>query len=100
MAIAQHIYVLLTLLPSGWSFDHSFLVFFSRSIKSVKGQISPTFIKALNLEKHETVVEIDGGGSQTVLQHMGVSTWPGVCKNLTLGFLLDFFFPIVNSTHF
>jgi len=48
-----------------------------KSIKSVKGQISPTFIKALNLEKHETVVEIDGGGSQAVLQHMGVSTWPG-----------------------
>lgn len=90
MAIAQHIHVPLTLLPSGWSFDHPFLVFFSRSIKSVKGQISPTFIKALNLEKHETVVEIDGGGSQTVLQHMGVSTWPGVCKTLHRDFFLLF----------
>ena len=44
----------------------------------MKSQVTPSLTDALHLAKNETVIEVDGTAStQTVLQHVGVSTWPG-----------------------
>lgn len=50
-----------------------------RSIKSIKNQVTPALLKALQLGKNETLIDIDGTATtQPVLQHVGVSTWPGM----------------------
>ncbi|XP_024370219.1 uncharacterized protein [Physcomitrium patens] len=49
-----------------------------KSIKAIKNQVTPSLLKALQLEKDETLIDIDGTATtQPVLQHVGVSTWPG-----------------------
>ncbi len=49
-----------------------------RSIKGIKGQTTPALVKALLLGTEETIIDIDGTGTtQPVLQHAGVSAWPG-----------------------
>jgi hypothetical protein len=49
-----------------------------KSIKAIKNQVTPALLKALQLEKNETLIDIDGTATtQPVLQHVGVSTWPG-----------------------
>ncbi len=49
-----------------------------RSIKGIKGQTTPALVKALHLGTEETIIDIDGTGTtQPVLQHAGVSAWPG-----------------------
>lgn len=49
-----------------------------KSIKSIKNQVTPALLKALQLGKNETLIDIDGTATtQPVLQHVGVSTWPG-----------------------
>jgi len=54
-----------------------------RSIKAIKNQVTPALLKALQLGKHETLIDIDGTATtQPVLQHVGVSTWPGILEIL------------------
>ncbi|KAG0613383.1 hypothetical protein M758_6G098900 [Ceratodon purpureus] len=49
-----------------------------KSIKAIKNQVTPALLKALQLGKDETLIDIDGTATtQPVLQHVGVSTWPG-----------------------
>jgi hypothetical protein len=50
----------------------------TRSIKTIKGQVTQALVKALQLGMKETVIDIDGTvTTQPVLQHMGIFTWPG-----------------------
>ncbi|CAM6088121.1 unnamed protein product [Calypogeia fissa] len=49
-----------------------------KSVRNIKGQVTPNLVTSLKLAKGETVIEIDGTATtQPVLQHVGVSTWPG-----------------------
>ncbi|KAL3690742.1 hypothetical protein R1sor_004393 [Riccia sorocarpa] len=49
-----------------------------KSVKSIKNHTAASLSSALKLGKPETVIEIDGTATtQPVLQHIGVSTWPG-----------------------
>ncbi|KAL2624328.1 hypothetical protein R1flu_008573 [Riccia fluitans] len=49
-----------------------------KSVKSIKNQATASLASALKLGKAEAVIEIDGTATtQPVLQHIGVSTWPG-----------------------
>jgi hypothetical protein len=44
----------------------------------MKGQVTQALVKVLQLGRNETVIDIDGTATtQPVLQHIGVSTWPG-----------------------
>jgi phosphatidate phosphatase PAH1 len=50
----------------------------TRSIKTIKGQVTQALVKALQLDMKETVIDIDGTvTTQPVLQHMGIFSWPG-----------------------
>ncbi|XP_024389635.1 uncharacterized protein [Physcomitrium patens] len=49
-----------------------------KSIKAMKNQATPALVKALQLGKNEKLIDTDGTATtQPVLQHVGVSTWPG-----------------------
>ncbi|KAG6544583.1 hypothetical protein Mapa_014005 [Marchantia paleacea] len=49
-----------------------------KSVKTIKSQATASLASALKLSKGESVIEIDGTATtQPVLQHIGVSTWPG-----------------------
>ncbi|BBN12480.1 hypothetical protein MPTK1_5g20450 [Marchantia polymorpha subsp. ruderalis] len=49
-----------------------------KSVKDIKRQATASLASALKLSKGESVIEIDGTATtQPVLQHIGVSTWPG-----------------------
>ncbi len=55
-----------------------------RSIKTMKGQVTQALVKSLQLGRNETVIDIDGTATtQPVLQHIGVSTWPGELDHLS-----------------
>jgi hypothetical protein len=55
-----------------------------RSIKTMKGQVTQALVKVLQLGRNETVIDIDGTATtQPVLQHIGVSTWPGELDHLS-----------------
>ena len=55
-----------------------FFIFPSRTIKGIKGQTSTSIISTLGIVKGgESVIEIDGTTTQPVLQHAGVTAWPG-----------------------
>ncbi|KAJ7538678.1 hypothetical protein O6H91_11G058700 [Diphasiastrum complanatum] len=50
----------------------------SRSMKAMKRLAAPALVSSLNLDKEELVIDIDGITiTQPVLQHVGISTWPG-----------------------
>ncbi|CAK9256900.1 unnamed protein product [Sphagnum jensenii] len=55
-----------------------YLTEIDKSIKTMKGQVTQALVKSLQLGRNETVIDIDGTATtQPVLQHIGVSTWPG-----------------------
>ncbi|KAH9549660.1 hypothetical protein CY35_10G031100 [Sphagnum magellanicum] len=55
-----------------------YLTEIDKSIKTMKGQVTQALVKVLQLGRNETVIDIDGTATtQPVLQHIGVSTWPG-----------------------
>ncbi|CAK9859332.1 unnamed protein product [Sphagnum jensenii] len=55
-----------------------YLTEIDKSIKTMKGQVTQALVKSLQLVRNETVIDIDGTATtQPVLQHIGVSTWPG-----------------------
>ena len=58
------------------------LSFILRALKAMKSQSSSAHLLKLEMVKGENVVEIDGTvTTQPVLQHIGVSTWPGKCQH-------------------
>eukprot|EP00850_Spirogloea_muscicola_P012469 SM000080S22984 [mRNA] locus=s80:576434:580910:- [translate_table: standard] len=57
---------------------NKYLLELDKSVKHIKGQTTPALGHALSLRKGgEVVVETDGTATQPVLQHIGVTAWPG-----------------------
>ena len=51
-----------------------------RALKAMKSQSSAAHLSKLHMVKGEIVIELEGTvTTQPVLQHVGVSTWPGKC---------------------
>ncbi|KAJ7516496.1 hypothetical protein O6H91_22G060100 [Diphasiastrum complanatum] len=49
-----------------------------KSIRTMKSLATPSLISTLNIGKDEMVIDVDGTATtQPVLQHIGLSTWPG-----------------------
>ena len=52
--------------------------FIVRALKTMKSQSSAAHLSKLHMIKGEIVIELEGTvTTQPVLQHIGVSTWPG-----------------------
>ncbi|MCO5581543.1 hypothetical protein L7F22_035430 [Adiantum nelumboides] len=61
-----------------FSLYDKYLVELDRIIKTMKSQSSSAHLTKFQMVKAETVVELEGTvTTQPVLQHVGVSTWPG-----------------------
>ncbi|KAI0502522.1 hypothetical protein KFK09_017475 [Dendrobium nobile] len=55
-----------------------YLVGLDRVIKKMKSQTESSLIHAIRSERGEKIIEVDGTlTSQPVLEHIGISTWPG-----------------------
>jgi len=51
---------------------------YCRAIKKLKTQSDSSLLSALRSDRKEKIVEVDGTvTTQPVLQHVGISTWPG-----------------------
>jgi hypothetical protein len=49
-----------------------------RAIKKMKGQSESSLLSAQRSQRGERIVEVDGTlTTQPVLEHVGISTWPG-----------------------
>lgn len=56
--------------------DSSYL--YSRAMRKMKTQSDSTLLSVVRLSKGEKILEVDGTvTTQPVLEHVGISTWPG-----------------------
>lgn len=56
-----------------------FLLLLYRAIKKMKTQSESSLLSGLRLHRGERILEVDGTlTTQPVLEHIGLSTWPGV----------------------
>lgn len=52
---------------------------YCRAIKKLKSQSDSSLLSELRSDRREKIVELDGTvTTQPVLQHLGISTWPGM----------------------
>lgn len=50
----------------------------SRAIRKMKSQTESSLLSAIRSERGEKILEVDGTlTAQPVLEHVGISTWPG-----------------------
>lgn len=65
-----------------------FRVLVYRTMKSMKSQSLSPHVSKFQMVKGESVVELEGTvTTPPVLQHAGVSTWPGICHISSLVYL-------------
>ncbi|WCJ21945.1 hypothetical protein M5689_004055 [Euphorbia peplus] len=79
--ISENLFEALTLSTGGrlqFSIYDKYLNGLERAIKKMKSQSDSSLLSAVRLSRNEKILEVDGSvTSQPVLEHVGVSTWPG-----------------------
>lgn len=57
-----------------------FFIYLFRAIKKMKNNSESSLLSAIRSSRGEKILEIDGTvTTQPVLEHVGISTWPGEC---------------------
>lgn len=81
VVISKNLFEVLTALTDGqlqYSVFDKYLIGLERAIKKLKTQSDSSLLSALRSDRKEKIVEVDGTvTTQPVLQHVGISTWPG-----------------------
>ncbi|XP_074312283.1 uncharacterized protein LOC141647833 isoform X1 [Silene latifolia] len=81
VVISKNLFDVLTALSGGrlqYSVYEKYLVGLERAIKKLRTQSDSSLLSELRSDRREKIVELDGTvTTQPVLQHVGVSTWPG-----------------------
>lgn len=61
-----------------YSIYEKYLIGLERAIKKLKNQSDSSLLSELRSDRREKIIELDGTvTTQPVLQHLGISTWPG-----------------------
>lgn len=81
VVICKNLFEVLTASTSGrleYSVYDKYLTGLERAIKKLKSQSDSSLLSVLRSDRREKIVEVDGTvTTQPVLQHVGISTWPG-----------------------
>ncbi|KAL2934096.1 Lysophospholipase nte1 [Bienertia sinuspersici] len=81
VVISKNLFQVLTASTGGrlqYSIYEKYLIGLERAIKKLKNQSDSSLLSELRLNRREKIVELDGTvTTQPVLQHLGISTWPG-----------------------
>jgi len=58
----------------------NFYFYFNRAIRKMKSNSESSLLAAVRSSREEKILEVDGTvTTQPVLEHVGISTWPGKC---------------------
>ncbi|KNA18179.1 hypothetical protein SOVF_073220, partial [Spinacia oleracea] len=81
VVISKNLFQVLTASTGGrlqYSVYEKYLIGLERAIKKLKNQSDSSLLSELRSDRREKIVEVDGTvTTQPVLQHLGISTWPG-----------------------
>ncbi|GAB4839587.1 hypothetical protein Ancab_029110 [Ancistrocladus abbreviatus] len=81
VVISDNLFEVLTASSDGrlqYTIYEKYLICLERAIKKLKSQSESSLLSALRSERREKILELDGTvTTQPVLQHAGISTWPG-----------------------
>ncbi|XP_057519257.1 uncharacterized protein LOC130799964 [Amaranthus tricolor] len=81
VVISKNLFQVLTASTGGrlqYSIYEKYLIGLERFIKKLKSQSDSSLLSELRSGRREKIVEVDGTvTTQPVLQHLGISTWPG-----------------------
>lgn len=81
VVISKNLFQVLTASTGGrlqYSIYEKYLIGLERAIKKLKNQSDSSLLSELRSDRREKIVEVDGTvTTQPVLQHLGISTWPG-----------------------
>ncbi|KAK9668799.1 hypothetical protein RND81_13G087500 [Saponaria officinalis] len=81
VVISKNLFDVLTASSGGrlqYSVYEKYLVGLERAIKKLKTQSDSSLLSELRSDRREKIIELDGTvTTQPVLQHVGISTWPG-----------------------
>lgn len=75
------------------------LGFVCRGVKKLKGNSESSHLSSLRSARGEKILELEGTvTTQPVLQHVGISTWPGMFLDLKVLFLRTVLYSCENNT--
>ncbi|XP_021736341.1 uncharacterized protein LOC110702897 [Chenopodium quinoa] len=81
VVISNNLFQVLTASTGGrlqYSVYDKYLIGLERAVKKLKNQSDSSLLSELRSGRREKIVEVDGTvTTQPVLQHLGISTWPG-----------------------
>lgn len=81
VVISNNLFLVLTASTGGrlqYSVYEKYLIGLERGVKKLKNQSDSSLLSELRSGRREKIVEVDGTvTTQPVLQHLGISTWPG-----------------------
>ncbi|KAG5233970.1 DUF639 domain-containing protein [Salix suchowensis] len=79
--ISENLFEVLTVGTDGrlqFSIYEKYLIGLERAIKKMKTQSDSSLLSTVRLSRREKILEVDGTvTTQPVLEHIGISTWPG-----------------------